>query len=80
MRILLFSVWIIPKFRDSANWSRDTVQPMRRHAFVYQNVNQVLKNFHNGERGQTEHFHFVFLLADANCTRLGFSNYFKENI
>ena len=80
MRILLFSVLIIPKFRDSANWSRDTVQPMRRHAFVYQNVDQVLKNFHNGGRSQTEHCLFVFLLTDANCTRLGFSNYFKENI
>ena len=80
MRILLFSVRIIPKFRDSANWSRDTVQPMRRHAFVYQNVDQVLKNFHSGRRSQTEHCHFVFLLTDANCTCLGFTNYFKENI
>ena len=80
MRILLFSVLIIPKFRDSANWSRDTVQPMRRDACVYQNVDQVLKNFHSGGWSQTEHCHFVFLLTDANCTCLGFSNYFKENI
>ena len=72
LRILLFSVLIIPKFRDSANWSRDTVQPMRRDAFVYQNVDQVLKNFHNGGQSQTEHCHFIFLLTGANCPRLGF--------
>ena len=28
-----------------ANWSRDTVQPMRGRAFVYQNIDQVLKMF-----------------------------------
>ena len=30
----------IPKFKDRANWSRDTFQPMRRCASVYQNTNQ----------------------------------------
>ena len=31
-------------YEDRANWTRDTVQPMRRRAFVYQNIDQVLKN------------------------------------
>ena len=35
----------IPKFRDRANWSRDTVEPIRRCAFVQQNIDQGLKNF-----------------------------------
>ena len=39
----------IPKFKDRANWSRDTFQPMRRRACVYQQTNQniapVLTNF-----------------------------------
>ena len=30
----------IPKFRDRANWSRDTFQPMIKRACVYQNTNQ----------------------------------------
>ena len=30
----------IPKFKDRANWSRDTFQPMRRRACVYQQTNQ----------------------------------------
>ena len=34
------SVRNIPKFKDRANWSRDTFQPMRRRACVYQNTNQ----------------------------------------
>ena len=36
------SVRNIPKFKDRANWSRDTFQPMRRRACVYQNTNQKL--------------------------------------
>ena len=43
------SVRNIPKFKDGANWSRHTFQPMRRRAFVYQNTNQniapVIKKF-----------------------------------
>ena len=46
-----FTVRNIPKFKDRASWSRDTFQPMRRRAFVYQQTNQniapVLKNFQN---------------------------------
>ena len=34
------SVRNIPKFKDRANWSRDTFQPMRRRVCVYQNTNQ----------------------------------------
>ena len=30
----------IPKFKDMANWSRDTFQPIRRRACVYQQTNQ----------------------------------------
>ena len=30
----------IPKFKDRANWSRDTFQPMRRRVCVYQQTNQ----------------------------------------
>ena len=30
----------IPKFKDWANWSRDTFQPMRRRVCVYQQTNQ----------------------------------------
>ena len=45
------SVRNIPKFKDRANWSRDTFQPMRRRACVYQQTNQnitpVIKNFQN---------------------------------
>ena len=41
----------IPKFKDRANWSRDTFQPMRGRACVYQQTNQniapVIKNFEN---------------------------------
>ena len=48
----------IPKFKDRANWSRDTFQPMRRHACVYQQTNQniapVIKNFQNNGRSRTE--------------------------
>ena len=44
----------IPKFKDRANWSRDTVQPMRRRACVYQNIDPVIKNFHNGGRSRTD--------------------------
>ena len=43
------SVRNIPKFKDRANWSRDTFQPMRRPACVHQQTNEniapVIKNF-----------------------------------
>ena len=48
----------IPKFKDRANWSRDTFQPMRGRACVYQQTNQniapVIKNFQNNGRSRTE--------------------------
>ena len=48
----------IPKSKDRANWSRDTFQPMRRRACVYQQTNQniapVIKNFQNSGRSRTE--------------------------
>ena len=48
----------IPKFKDRANWSRDTFQPIRRRACVYQQTNQniapVMKNFQNNGRSRTE--------------------------
>ena len=48
----------IPKFKDRANWSRYTFQPMRRRACVYQQTNQniapVIKNFQNSGRSRTE--------------------------
>ena len=50
-------VWNIPKFKDRTNWSRDTLQAMRRCTCVYQNTNQniapVIKNFHNSGRSWT---------------------------
>ena len=56
----------IPKFKDRANWSRDTFQPMRRRACVYQHTNQnialVIKNFHNSGRRRTESN-----LTNPNC-------------
>ena len=46
----------IPKFKDRANWSGDTFQPMRRRVCVYQQTNQniapVLKNFQNNGRSR----------------------------
>ena len=52
------SVWNIPKFKDRANWSRDTFQPMRRRACVYQNTNQninmLIKTFHKSGQSRTE--------------------------
>ena len=50
------SVQNIPKFKDRANWSRNTFQPMRRRACVYQQTNQniVIKNFQNNGRSRTE--------------------------
>ena len=52
------TVWNIPTFKDRANWSRDTFQPMRRRACVYQQTNQniapVIKNFQNSGRSRTE--------------------------
>ena len=47
---IVLSVRNIPKRRDRANWSRDTVQPMRRRAFVYQNIDQMLKMFSQRRR------------------------------
>ena len=48
----------IPKFKDRANWSRDTFQPMRRRACVYQQTNQniapVIKIFQNNGQSRTE--------------------------
>ena len=47
----MYTVRNIPKFKDRANWSRDTFQPMRGRACVYQQTNQniapVIKNFQN---------------------------------
>ena len=47
-----------PKFKDRANWSRDTFQPMRGRACVYQQTNQniasVIKNFQNNGQSRTE--------------------------
>ena len=54
--ISLYTVRNIPKFRDRANWSPDTFQPMRRRVSVYQQTNQnialVLKNFQNNGRSR----------------------------
>ena len=49
----------ISKFKDRVNWSRDTFQPMRRLAFVYQqtiktSIAPVIKNFQNSGRSRTE--------------------------
>ena len=56
----------IPNFKDRANWSRDTFQPMRRRACVYPHTNQnialVIKNFHNSRRRRTESN-----LTEPNC-------------
>ena len=53
-----WSVRNIPKFKDRTNRSRDTFQPMRRRACVYQQTNQnvapVIKNFRNSGRSRTE--------------------------
>ena len=53
-----YTVRNIPKFKDRADWSRDTFQPMRRRACVYQQPNQniapVIKNFQNNGRSRTE--------------------------
>ena len=37
---LVWTVRNIPKFKDRTSWSRDTFQPMRRRACVYQQTNQ----------------------------------------
>ena len=54
----LLSVRNVPKFKVRANRSRDTFQPMRRRACVYQQTNQniapVIKNFQNNGRSRTE--------------------------
>ena len=56
--LVLLPVLNIPKFKERANWSRDTFQPMRRRACAYQNTNQninmLIKNFHNSGRSRTE--------------------------
>ena len=49
-KFIVLSVRNIPKRRDRANWSRDTVQLMRRRAFVYQNIDQVIKMFSQRRR------------------------------
>ena len=55
---LSYSVRNIPKLKDRANWSRDTFQPKRRRACVYQQTNQniapVIKNFQNNGWSRTE--------------------------
>ena len=52
------SVRNIPIIKDRAKWSRDTFQPMRRRACVYQQTNQniaaVIKYFQNSGRSRTE--------------------------
>lgn len=61
-----YTVWnVIPIFKDKANWSHDTAQPMRRHAWVCQKINQLIKNF---SKWQTEAdrallFHFPFNIS-----------------
>ena len=66
------SVRNIPKFKDRANWSRETFQPMRRRACVYQNTNQniapVIKNFHNSGQSPTESV--IVLRLSGICLRL----------
>ena len=66
------SVRNIPKFKDRANWSRDTFQPIRRRACVYQNTNQniapVIKNFHNSGQSPTESV--IVLRLSGICLRL----------
>ena len=71
----------IPKFKDRANWSRDTFQPMRRRPCVYQQTNQniapVIKNFQNNGRSRTEsvivsRFSGIFLRLSW-----GIDNFFK---
>ena len=65
----LWSVRNIPKFKDRANWSRDTFQPSRRRACVYHKANQniapVIKNFQNSGRSRNYRW--------AYSTRLGFT-------
>ena len=54
----ILTVRNIPKFKDRANWSCDTFQPMRRRACVYQQTNKniaaVIKYFQNSGRSRTE--------------------------
>ena len=54
----MYTVRNSPKFKDRANWLRDTFQPMRRRACIYQqtnqNIAQVIKNFQNNGRSRTE--------------------------
>ena len=47
-KFVVLSVRNIPKRRDRANWSRDTVQPMRRRAFVYQSAQNVFSKAKGG--------------------------------
>ena len=47
-KFIVLSVRNIPKRRDRANWSRDTVQPMRRRAFVYQSAQNVFSKAEGG--------------------------------
>ena len=58
MKSALLPVRNIPKFKDRAYWSRDTFQPMRGRACVYQQTNQniapVIQNLQNNGRSRTE--------------------------
>ena len=71
----------IPKFKDRTSWSRNTFQPMRRRACVYQQTNQniapVLKNFQNNGRSRRTELKELTVLVQVSRT---FNNYFKENI
>ena len=52
-----FLGWLVYQSGMSLNLktkSRDTVQPMRRRACVYQNIDPVIKNFHNSGRSRTD--------------------------
>ena len=68
----------IHKFKDRASWSRDTFQPMRRRACVYQQTNQniapVIQNFQNSGRSRTE---LKMSLQDSSRFYI---EHFKENI
>ena len=45
---------ISPNLRTGSNWSRDTVQPMRRRACVYQIIDPVIKNFDTSRQSWTD--------------------------
>ena len=76
----MYSVRDIPKFRDRANWSRDTVQPMRKRGFAYQNINQVLQNFSQWRTEANRALLFRFPLKQTLTVLVEVSHHFKENI